>query len=265
MLRLTFNPLLIIAVLIVGLLCLTQTGFSNHYTYQLKPGETVNSVAFDYLANPAMLDALMEYNDITDPSVVQPGMEINIPYALSKDRRAKVVFVDGEVLAGVRGNVAPLRENDFLLENHRVLTRDGRTELVLDEGTHLRIGANTRFVLDQFTYDRVTRKTNIRLEHGVIALRVTRLNGAAEFHVSTVSAVVGVRGTSFIVKYDEQLDETRIYVASGTVEVRHHDQMVAVPAGYATVVNQSILDPVHIPAQIEWEDTVEWIELPEGW
>ncbi len=238
--------------------------FANGFTtYTVERGDTPATIAQKTLKDPGMFPLLMRYNNITSPDQLTPGTEIRIPFSVSQNRRARVNYVSGQVQGreGEGKPVASLSQGDVLLENHQIRTgNDGRIELVLDEGSVVRIGPNTNFVLKGYNYgENANRNTNVGLSSGSMTMRVTRLTQDSQFNVSTVTAVAGVRGTFFYVNFDEESQDVGIAVYSGAVAVQSEERPennVTVDSGYATVVRggEEVESPFPIPGQIKWLD-----------
>ena len=252
---------LLMGFLMVALFSISAVA-NDFTTYQVNRGDTPATIAHSQLKDARMFPMLMKYNGITSPDQLQPGTVLRIPFSISKQRRARVSFVQGRVVGSPgTNNFNPLAQGTVLLEGHRVQTAaNSRIEIVLDEGSVIRIGPETRFVLSGYNYGQnASRNTNTNLESGSMNMRVTRLTQSSNFNVSTVTAVAGVRGTFFYVNYDEDSQDVGIAVYSGAVAVSAENDVnhvVNVDGGYATVIHggQDIEDPFPIPGRIRWLD-----------
>jgi hypothetical protein len=52
---------------------------ANVETYTIEPGDTLRTIAEEFYGDVTLDDALAEYNDITDPSIISVGDTIEIP------------------------------------------------------------------------------------------------------------------------------------------------------------------------------------------
>ena len=119
-------------------------------------------------------------------------------------RVGEIVFTEGTVTLH-RGGAAP-RSVDIgqVVENFDVLQTGpkSRATLELDPGrpggSEIRLAENTAFYYESAVSDEESRKTVLQLLAGSVAVKVDKL-ADGQFKVGTDSAVLGVRGTTFIV------------------------------------------------------------------
>lgn len=146
---------------------------------------------------------------------------------------------------------ADLREND----NLQVSTGSGAL-LQMEGGNKVHVHPDTEMVVKEFVEPKSenSRKSLIHLLKGKIRNQLEqKYNGKTSyFKVSTKGAVAGVRGTDFVVEYDEVgLKGSRFQTLEGKVMVSSHDgqQTKAVRGGEGLVVNaeQKFLPVYKIP------------------
>ena len=125
--------------------------------------------------------------------------------------------VQGEVRLGKDGAQAAPHSGDAVRAGERISTgRDGAASMVLRDGTVLTLGPNTTSDLSQFQYDATTQEGNFALDLLQGSLRVVtgllaKIN-PDRFKVKTPTAVVGVRGTDFIVEAAPKLEPIQFYL-----------------------------------------------------
>ncbi len=113
--------------------------------------------------------------------------------------------VQGEAWIGVASTRRTPTPGDGLRQAERVSTgQTGAATLTLKDGTVLTLGPNTTVDLNQFQFDATTQKGHFALDLLQGSIRVVtgllaRINPEL-FKVTTPTAVVGVRGTDFIVE-----------------------------------------------------------------
>lgn len=113
--------------------------------------------------------------------------------------------VQGEAWIGPTDARQAPTPGDGLREAERVSTgKTGAATITLKDGTVLTLGPNTTVDLNQFQFDATTQKGNFALDLLQGSIRVVtgllaRINPDL-FKISTPTAVVGVRGTDFIVE-----------------------------------------------------------------
>lgn len=124
--------------------------------------------------------------------------------------------VQGEVRLGKEGTPAP-HSGDAVRASERITTgRNGAASVVLRDGTVLTLGPNTTANLSQFQYDATTQEGNVALDLLQGSLRVVtgllaKIN-PDRFKVKTPTAVVGVRGTDFIVEAPVPQEPIQFYL-----------------------------------------------------
>ncbi len=128
--------------------------------------------------------------------------------------------VQGEIRLGTdAGRPAP-KSGDAVRPGERIATgKDGAASLVLKDGTVLMLGPDTTADLSQFQFDTTTQEGNFVLELLQGSVRVVtgllaKIN-PDRFKVKTPTAVVGVRGTDFIVEATPTSEPLYYYL-------RHH-------------------------------------------
>lgn len=113
--------------------------------------------------------------------------------------------VQGETWIGPFDARRAVHSGDGLRAADRVSTgRDGAAVIVLRDGTALTVGPNSMLDLSRFQFDATTQQGNVLLDLLQGTLRVVtgvlaKVNPDL-FKVQTPTAVVGVRGTDFIVE-----------------------------------------------------------------
>jgi len=121
------------------------------------------------------------------------------------DRIGTFKQVQGEAWVGVADARRAAQPGDGLRAAERVVTgRDGSAVIVLRDGTALTVGPGSLLDLSRFQFDATTHQGNVLLDllQGTVRV-VTGLLAKVHpdlFKVQTPIAVVGVRGTDFIVE-----------------------------------------------------------------
>ena len=128
--------------------------------------------------------------------------------------------VQGDIRLGKDANGPAPQPGDALRAGDRIATgKDGAASLVLKDGTVLTLGPNTTADLSQFQFDSTTQEGNLLVELLQGSVRVVtgllaKIN-PDRFKVKTPTAVVGVRGTDFIVEAAATPEPLHAYL-------RHH-------------------------------------------
>lgn len=259
----TLKPLLGLAV---AAFLIPAASASADRSYAVKPGETWATVTTAQCRAGVQPAQLAQMNSLSVATPLRGGQAINIPSSLDKARTAKLQSFQGSVTV----NGAAAQRNQTLNPNDTLATAAGAAaDVVLDNGSVMRVGANTRITITQLAMNGNSTSTGTQLANGSVTMQVTRLNHASSFTVSTVSAVAGVRGTYFYISFDEATQNVGVACYSGRVDIGqpvtgpngetlvNPTGAVAVPAGHAATIDgatNAVSAPFPIPGRIEWAD-----------
>lgn len=125
--------------------------------------------------------------------------------------------VQGEVYVGKDAARRPPQPGDAVQAGDRVSTgRDGAASIVLKDGTVMSLGPNASADLSQFQFDSTTQEGNLLVDllQGSVRMVTGLLSkiNPERFKVRTPTAVVGVRGTDFIVEAIPEPEALHSYV-----------------------------------------------------
>lgn len=139
-----------------------------------------------------------------------PAAESAAPATQAEERAGTVKSVQGNVqLLSIGGKARPARAGDAVAPIDRLITEaDSAASVVLRDGTTLVVGPSSRLDLKQFHFDPTTQDGGllVSLLRGSLRM-ITGLIGKTHpdaVRVETQTAVIGVRGTDFIVQADPQ-------------------------------------------------------------
>ncbi|MBU0599588.1 FecR family protein, partial [bacterium] len=118
--------------------------------------------------------------------------------------------------------------NMILHQEDRLRTRLlSNTEIKFEDGSIVKVGENTMIDIKELTLDRETleQESSIKLWLGKIRARIEKLRQKnSRFNVITPTAIVGVRGTTFIVCVEED-KTTKALVEVGEIYFRGSSQL----------------------------------------
>lgn len=125
---------------------------------------------------------------------------------------AIIEYLSGDVLV----NNKRAETDDKIANKSTIATGDdGICEIIFDNKNIIKVSSNTLFELD---FSGVHKSVNLKQGTLINVLKkLATLTDDADFTIETANAVLGVRGTSFFVKADE--DSTYVCVCNGTVTV----------------------------------------------
>lgn len=130
--------------------------------------------------------------------------------------------IQGDIQLGREAGRAAPASGDAVRQGDRIRTgQAGGASIVLKDGTVLSMGPNTTVDLSQFQFDSTTQNGNFLLDVLQGSVRIVtglmaKIN-PERFKVRTPTAVVGVRGTDFIVEATPNTPPLYYYL-------RHHWQ-----------------------------------------
>lgn len=252
--------------LIVVFLFIGTIAFSRGYkTITVKKGDTIQKIAKKHLKNANSWTRLLHYNKLKSPRDISPGMKLKIPYSLSSERVARVIFKIGKVDVFSGGKWRSARVGTLVKKNNRVRTgANGKATVKLDDGTSVKISSNSEIALSQYGFQKRGRKSNIRLNKGGMLVKVNKLTRKSKFGISTITAVAGVRGTTFAVRIDEKSKNLSLTVYAGKVDIGKADKkgkVVSVKKGEAVQVSIDKKKKIStISAPVKMTKKLKWIE-----
>lgn len=195
------NIIIILSVLLLAGAFTFILADVDYTEYKVKDGETFMEICEKVLLDCASnWKQLLKFNGLNKPTDVKPGMVLKIPNSLSKNRYAKVQFLDGDVNVYNPKTDAfeKIRANFVLVEGNILQTGDNsKCEIKLDDGTILKLDSDTVVALGKFNFKDSGSNTLLKLIEGSVLMKITKLGDGDAFNVETTSAVAGVRGTEF--------------------------------------------------------------------
>lgn len=160
-----------------------------------------------------------------------------------KYRIVKINSYVGEVNLNRQQKDVELFEGIKLVANDKVTTgSDGLAELEVDSDKGIVASENTCFTIDA-TGDDKNGKVTINLEYGTTLIEIeNKLNEGSAFNVNTPNAALSVRGTTFEVTYNKELNETILSVVEGVVEAKTSTKTRDVNAGEIVIIRDDNIE-----------------------
>jgi hypothetical protein len=156
--------------------------------------------AFAYSSPESMLPQGLIIEDIFTPGYGSPVGRVLVV-------QGNVVIMHKDMLRGYRAKKdLPLFKSDIIVTQEK-----GRIRFEMNDGSILTMGSSTKLVIDRSVYDakKKSRSSFFRLALGKARIWAKKLVDLrySKFKVRTPTAVVGVRGSDFIVKATAKLTE----------------------------------------------------------
>ncbi|MGH8780302.1 FecR family protein [Paraburkholderia sp.] len=194
--------------------------------YVTRAGDTLYEIAARYLRDPGDWTVLSRLNHLPPPRRLPAGLQIRLPVALLKQERlsARVIATSGPVEHAFGNSpFTPVTTDMALGEGDRVRTGpNGFVTLELADGSHLSVPQNSQIDIGSLRQTVLTGANDrvIDLKHGEVDSEVTHATKKDDrFQIRSPSVVAGVRGTSFRVNYDRDVQSTAVEVLDGAVGV----------------------------------------------
>ncbi len=132
----------------------------------------------------------------------------------------KINFLIGDVtIKKASGQTFKAKLNTKIYVGDKILTgNNGTAQVIIGKNIKIRIAKNSEFELKKEQITKAnTKKTIFGLTFGKIWVNILKLKKGNNVEVDTPTAVIGVRGTIFVIKQDDV--STVLYVGKGEVSI----------------------------------------------
>lgn len=152
-------------------------------------------------------------------------------FAKDTDKAGKVTTVAGK--AEVKKSGGSKKFNAFkgmaITQGDTIMTgSDGKLTMDLDSDKEVTIGTNTTLVVSELVKSAkaLSGKTSLSLLKGKVVISIKKkLDGDSRFEIETPTAIMGVMGTQFTVRYEDE--QSYVGVFEGAVKTKHGDKRAA--------------------------------------
>ncbi|MFT5329111.1 MAG: hypothetical protein ACI9TB_001686 [Parasphingorhabdus sp.] len=256
---------------------------SEQISYVFKRGDTLFSLADDYLRQWSDYAAVQRINRIANPHRIPPGKTLRIPVYLLKYRasQAKLSAFRGDVSISAGGrSLAPVRGMN-IGEGGQIKTAE-RSFLTLElaDGSRISLPSNSQVRITRLRHILLTDSIDyeIAVDKGRIRSKVAPLQKPADrYRVRTPVAVSAVRGTDYRTRVDEisgtafsETVEGEVVVAAGGSLASGRLISIAAGTGAAATVTGAIakaelLPPPELsdPAKVQSEAILQFSIAPK--
>lgn len=217
---------------------------------EVKKDDTLSKISKKYLEDPNQWPALLKYNQIANPNLIQPGLKLRVPASLGKKPSGVVVYKTGSAQFA-RAQESVWNEVSVKLslyaEDQLKAGSASSVHLQLRNQTLLRLQPQSAITMDKV--DKASRDVVLTLPEGSLQASVENMRkSGGRFSIRTPSAVAAVRGTVFELQASAQSSGLACY--EGQVDVSAQKVTVEVPAGMGTYVEKGKTpqQPFRLPA-----------------
>lgn len=216
---------------------------------EVKRGDTLSKISKKYLEDPSQWPALLKYNQVANPNLIQPGMKLKVPAALGKKPVAVVVFKSGKAVFA-RAQETAWKEMYVKLglyaEDQVKTGQNSAVHLQLSNQVVLRLQSETFIIVNKA--DKNSKDTIFTLQEGRLQAQAEGLRkNSGQMAIRTPSAVAAVRGTIF--ELNATKSESGLACYEGQVDVSAQKVTVKVPTGMGTFVEKgkAPMQPFKLP------------------
>ena len=240
--------------------CLAQAQAQEHSVeFRVSPRDTLIGLSQQVFTSPAAWREIARLNRLPDANRIYPGQVLHVPVRLM--RATPVAVQVTSAVGDVRVGDAAVQAGVTLAEGQSLQTgANASAVLELADGSRIRIPpASLAEVLASRTYgaqaDAAQAATNgwfsgvLRLVRGSVEAFASKVRRATPLEVTTPTAVVGVRGTTYRVNVDEEKASTRSEVLEGKVRFESADRKAGTDlrSGFGAALGGGAAAPVPAP------------------
>jgi hypothetical protein len=211
--------------------------------WKVKPSETLIGLSRQLLISPSAWHEIARLNNLPNPHQIRPGQVLRVPLRMVRfvPAAAQLVSVTGEVRIDGTARAA----GTTVLQGQQVqTTANASAVMTLADGSRVRLPPSSlvEVALHRRYGNPEGRLTNSDAGEGWIVSSLRVLRGSVEvfatqvlrvkpLEVTTPTAVVGVRGTTFRVRFDDtsSTQNTHAEVVEGAVQLKPRLQAASMP------------------------------------
>lgn len=250
---------------------------SSVWTYSVRPGDTLGSIAQTYLDSRRSWHQLLHYNRLQSGSELQVGSVLRIPVDWLKQQPASAHVQQTQGTVRVRrarqSQFQPLKEGQTLEIGDEIQTGQGSVSIRFADGSTLQLNENSSLIFNTLTRygNSGMVDTRTRLLNGSLSTEVKRQQQGDRYEIATPSAIAAVRRTQFRLTADA--NSTRAEVTEGTVHLQANNRTIPLAAGYGINISGTKMGtpvallpapaPDKVPSkitQLPW--TLDWQPVP---
>ncbi|MBN8487574.1 MAG: FecR domain-containing protein [Burkholderiales bacterium] len=222
--------------------------------YTVQAHDTLIGLGRDVLVSPQAWPEVARLNRLPDPNLIRTGQVLQMPLRLLRSAQApaRIDAVEGTVrLAGRAARVGdPVQPGDAL-----DVAANSSAVLILADGSRLQLAPLSQGELSESRRYllRASRPEDeglfagtMRLLRGTLEVLATQLQRAKPLEVTTPTAVIGVRGTEYRVRHEDERSVAE--VLEGRVQADVGSTALLLEAGFGSTLQPGrVAAPVALP------------------
>ncbi|MBQ0960630.1 FecR domain-containing protein [Ideonella sp. 4Y11] len=237
--------------------------------YTVQPQDTLIGLGRDVLINPQAWPEVARLNRLPDPNRILIGQVLQMPLRLLRSAQvpARIDAIEGRVrLAGrdaqVGDTVQPGQALDVAANSSAVLILADGSRLQLAPLSLGELSESRRYLLRPGQpEDEGLFAGTMRLLRGTLEVLATQLQRAKPLEVTTPTAVIGVRGTEYRVRHED--DRSAAEVLEGRVQADVGASSVLLDAGFGSTLQPGrTATPVALPSAPDLSPVPTLFERP---
>lgn len=136
------------------------------------------------------------------------ALAVSVTGALAEDSIGQIKTAKGDVKVLRHGAAQPLAVGDHVFQSDTISTAKGASVgITFVDNSMMSLGPSSQLALDQFQFNSTTHAGvfNTSLSKGTLAVKSGQIvqQTPEAMHIKTPAALLGVRGTEFVVRADE--------------------------------------------------------------
>ncbi|WP_127997428.1 FecR domain-containing protein [Piscinibacter defluvii] len=213
--------------------------------YRVSPRDTLIGLSEQVFTSPRAWREIARINRLPDPNRIYPGQVLRVPARLMRSTALPVRIAS--TIGEVRSGGAAVEAGAVLAEGQALETAPKSSAVLeLADGSRVRVppatlaeivasrSAGPNPELAQRTANEGWFTGVLRMVRGSVEVLATKVRRQAPLEVTTPTAVVGVRGTHYRIRFDDEAPITRSEVLEGKVRLDSADRKAGtdLPAGF---------------------------------
>ncbi|MBQ0930735.1 FecR domain-containing protein [Ideonella sp. 4Y16] len=237
--------------------------------YTVQPHDTLIGLGRDVLISPQAWPEVARLNRLPNPNLIRTGQVLQMPLRLLRSAQApaRLDAIEGSVrLAGREA-----RAGDTVLPGQALdVAANSSAVLILADGSRLQLAPLSQGELSESQRyllrasqpdDEGLFAGTMRLLRGTLEVLATKLQRAKPLEVTTPTAVIGVRGTEYRVRHEDQRSVAE--VLEGRVQADVGASSVLLDAGFGSALQPGLTAaPVALPPAPDLSSVPTLFERP---
>ena len=243
---------------------------ADDWSYTIRPGDDLWTIARDYCGSAKVAPKIAEHNKIGDVYTLKIGSRISIPtyWLVFAPTTARITALQGTVTHQTTDGSRSATSNAEINMGDVVITETGSAQVTFADQSTITIQPGSRVLFNKLTAFGPAGMvdTHLRFTYGNGTSRVQPQNRGDRFRIETPEGIAAVRGTEFRVGYAQDTSVANAETLEGEIAFIGFRE-VDVPQGFGVAASQggitkeNLLNPPSLTSTAEEifsGDSVSW-------